>query len=561
MNRFIIVIISVLILILPCPAFAAAGMVEEHYGWISLLPPIIAIAIALVFRQVIPSLIFGIWIGAWSLYGFTAGGALQAVLDIGQRYLLEALADEGHAAVILFTMFIGGTVAIVSKNGGIKGVVDAIVSWISNRRRAQMGTVALGLAIFFDDYANSIIVGNTMRPVIDRLKVSREKLAYLVDSTAAPLACIAIITTWVGFLVGLIEDNISSLDPDAEPVLMYFASLPYSFYPILALVFVGIVTWTGRDFGPMLTAERRAVEGKNEHSDDIKVDEEFAIKKGVTTQARNAIIPISVMVLGVFFGLYYTGTTAIAEAAEITVSSATISDIVGAADSYKALVWASFAGTVVAIVMSISSKTLSLEESVDAWLSGAKTMVTACAILLLAWSMAAVTAELGTAKYLVEFLDGQLPFQMLPAVVFVLAALTAFSTGTSWGAMGILMPLVLPLAYALITKDGAIDQSQLHIVYSSIACVLSGAVWGDHCSPISDTTILSSVASGCNHIEHVRTQMPYALVVGAVAFGTGTIPSAFGVPWWVCLIMGSLFLYAVMRFVGRRAEDSLNVTC
>jgi len=554
-----ILIAATLLAGFPVGAAGTAAEAAVDYGWLSILPPMLAIAFALIFRQVIPSLVLGIWVGAWTLYGFSPSGALQATLDIGQVYALDALADEGHAAIILFSIFIGGAVAVVTRNGGMAGIVEAIIGWISNRQRAQLGTAGMGLAIFFDDYANTMVVGNTMRPVTDRMKVSREKLAYLVDSTAAPLACVAFITTWVGFMVGLIGDNISELDPTAQPYLMYLSSVQYSFYPILALFFVGLVAWSGKDFGPMLTAEAKMLEtsGGDGETSEVKLDDEFVPKTGVQPQARNAIIPIGVLILGVFASLYYTGMQSITEAGEIPLDAIALRDIIGAADSYKALMWASFLGSLVAIIISVGGKTLSLEEAVEAWMGGAKAMVAACAILVLAWGLSAVTDSLGTSTYLVAFLGDDLPVALLPALVFILAAITAFSTGTSWGAMGILMPLVLPLAYTFISQDGAVDQSQIHIVYSSIACVLAGAVWGDHCSPISDTTVLSSLASGCNHIEHVRTQMPYALLVGAVALGTGTIPAAFGVPWWLCLIVGAGILYMVMRLAGVSAEDKV----
>jgi Na+/H+ antiporter NhaC len=239
----------------------------------------------------------------------------------------------------------------------------------------------------------------------------------------------------------------------------------------------------------------------------------------------------------------------------VTGEGETITDIVGSADPYKAMMWASFAGALVAAGMSIGQKILSAHETVDAWYGGARATLFGMIVLILAWSMSAVTADLNAKGYLISILGDALPAALVPAVVFVLAAITAFSTGTSWGTMGILLPLVLPLTWAVLTVNGMADPSGMHILYSAIACVLAGAVWGDHCSPISDTTVLSSIASGCDHIEHVRTQMPYALLVGSVAIAVGTIPGGYGLPPWLSLLAGIAILILVLRYFGRHAVE------
>jgi len=260
----------------------------------------------------------------------------------------------------------------------------------------------------------------------------------------------------------------------------------------------------------------------------------------------NAFLPIIVLVVGLGLGIVITG------------EGETITDIVGSADPYKAIMWASFAGALVAAALSIGQRILSAHETVDAWYGGARATLFGMIVLVLAWSMSAVTGDLNAKGYLISILGDALPAALVPAVVFLLAAVTAFATGTSWGTMGILLPLVLPLTWAVMTVSGMADPSGMHIMYSAIACVLAGAVWGDHCSPISDTTVLSSIASGCDHIEHVRTQMPYALLVGAVAIAVGTIPGGYGLPPWVSLLVGAAILVGILRFFGRNADESVN---
>lgn len=523
--------------------------------WISITPPLLAIALALLFRQVIPALFLGLWLGAWAIQGFSFSGLWIGLLDSFQVHLLNSFADADNAAVILFSLMIGGMVGIISRNGGMHGIVKHIVAWADNARHACMATAAMGLTIFFDDYANTLVVGNTMRPVTDSMKISRAKLAYLVDSTAAPVACIFLVTTWIGYEVGLIGNTISYIpDLNEEAYLMFLSTIPYSFYPILCIVFVFMIAWSGRDFGPMRQSEALARErGINTESNDdssMATDcEPIEPIEGKPQRAINAIIPIAVLVFAVMGSLYVTGR------ASSEVADPGLRDIIGAADSYKSLMWGSLVGMVTAVIMTLAQRIMNLEEVVGAWYKGLRSMLYAMVILLLAWSLGGVTETLQTAEFLVEALGESLPVTFVPLIVFLLAAGTAFATGSSWGSMGILIPLVIPLTWAIMKTSGMSGPDDMHLLYSAIACVLAGSVWGDHCSPISDTTILSSMASGCDHIEHVRTQLPYALVVGGVALLAGTLPSAFGLPWWLGIAIGIAALFAILRTFGKTPEN------
>jgi len=413
-------------------------------------------------------------------------------------------------------------------------------------------TGLLGISIFFDDYANTLIVGNTMRPVTDRLRISREKLAYIVDSTAAPISCLAFVTTWIGYEVGLVGTAIEGIEGFNQGAYSVFLnSIPYSFYPLLALFFVFVVAFSRRDFGPMYDAEKRARETGEVLGKEAKVDEaasegeELKPPEGTENRAYNAVIPIVVLVATVLAGLYATGSAAVGP-------DAGLRKIIGEADSYAALMWGSLLGVLTAAALSLGQGILDLEQTVDAWYEGLKSMLFAMIILVLAWGLSNITEVLHTADYLVSILGEWLPAGVVPGIIFVLAAATAFATGSSWGTMGILMPLVIPLAWGVLAADGLHTEAEYHhIIYSAVSAVLAGAVWGDHCSPISDTTILSSMASQCDHIEHVRTQLPYALFAGGIAIALGTLPAGFGVAWWLCLPIGALALIAGVRVFGR----------
>lgn len=534
----------------------AEASVRVLPGWISLTPAFLAIAVALLLRNVLPALLIGLWLGATALEGFTLSGALQGLLNVFAVFIVNALANPDHAAIIAFSMMIGGMVGIITRNGGMTSVVRMIVSRAKTAVGGQVSIWLMGLMIFFDDYANTMVVGNTARPITDHLKISREKLAYIVDSTAAPVVCLALITTWIGYEVSLIDQALKGIDELAgyAAYSVFLSTIPFSFYPILAVFFVIVVASTGRDMGPMYKAELRARQGAVQ---PLAADELPAMtgdtlepKDNIPLRAANAFIPILVMIVGLGLGLYVTGTSALGPGEHA------VRDIIGASNAYQAMMWSSFIGALTAATLSIGQRILNAHETVDAWYGGARATLFGMITLILAWSMSDVTAALDAKGYLISILGDTMPVAFVPAIVFVLAAITAFSTGTSWGTMGILMPLAIPLAWAVMTVNGMADPAGMHILYSATACVLAGAVWGDHCSPISDTTVLSSIASGCDHIEHVRTQMPYAMLVGMVAIALGTIPAGYGLPPWVSIIVGGALLFGLLRYFGRKADDA-----
>lgn len=563
--------------------------------WLSIVPPLVAIFLALVFKEVIVSLFIGVWAGA-----FIAGGmrveslyySLLSLMEVVQIYVIEALADSGHLSIIVFSMLIGGMVAIISRNGGMAGVVLAFSKYAYSARSSQFITWLLGVAIFFDDYANTLIVGNTMRSVTDKFRVSREKLAYIVDSTAAPIAAVAFITTWIGAELGYIDDGLrqiaerSGMELGLTPYGVFLSSLKYSFYPVLTMAFILMLVYTRRDYGPMYVAEQRARKTGalfNSRSEAESEDmENLDPVAGAPLKWYNAAIPVLLVILVTLFGLLDTGLAATySELADLGAAPASqgwgdvwasiaqlpdtgnsffmkMGKIVGNSDSYVALLWASLSGVIAALLLTVGARIMKLVDAISAMTTGFKAMLPAVLILTMAWSLAATTKELHTATFLTTALQDNINPYAMPPIIFVLAALISFSTGSSWSTMAILYPIAIPTTWAICMAQGVGEAQSIELLLNVIATTLAASVLGDHCSPISDTTILSSLASDCNHIDHVRTQLPYALTVGAVALTACGLSTLMGGGWTVCLLLlavGLAVLFAVVRYLGKPVPE------
>lgn len=533
------------------------------HGFLTIIPPLIAIGLALIFKDVLIALFIGVFSGALLVSGYDFFAALFRVVD---KYVLEAVSESDRASIIIFTFLLGGMVGIITKSGGVNGIVNALSRRVKSSRGTQFYTWLMGILIFFDDYTNTLVVGNTMRPLTDKWKVSREKLAYIVDSTAAPVACIAMISTWIGFEISLISQSLKAYQVDLDAYNLFLSSLPYRFYPILAMLFVFLILWLRRDFGPMLKAEKRARAGQviAEKAVPLSDFESEGLAPSRFTPSRwfNGLIPIFVVIGTTFIGLYFSGKASLAEAGnpignlsfwEIITGGDFIKNlgsIISSANSFKVLLWASFMGVFSAFVLTWSQRILKLREVVSSFVQGMKSMMMAIVILVLAWSLGVVLGELRTADFLVSLLSEHLPFQLFPAIVFIFSAFIAFSTGTSWGTIAIMYPLVIPVVIAVLRT--APDFESMLIM--TIASVLGGAVFGDHCSPISDTTIMSSMASSCDHIDHVKTQLPYALLIAVIALVVGILPVSFGVPYFLALaaVIGVAILFLLL--VGKSPE-------
>jgi Na+/H+ antiporter NhaC len=521
-------------------------------GLLSILPPLVAIALALTVRQVVFSLVSGIWLGAVFRFDYDLFGGVFRVLD---HFVLDAMSERNHVQIILFSLLFGGMVGVITRNGGARGVATAITRLARTAVGGQLAAWGLAFFLFFDDYANILVRGNLMRPITDRLRVSREKLSFLVDTGAATVASIFLISTWIGYEVGLIDQALRSIGSDQNAYSLFVRTIPYRFYPLLALAFAFLAIVLRRDLGSMAAAEIRARrEGKvlregAEPATDLAEGAGFS--EDVPARWINGLVPVATILVVGLGGLYLTGTDS------LTARGATsygLGDIVSAADSYVSLLWASLAGCLVAVLASILQRILTLAQAMEAWVQGLKSMVLAMLILVLAWSLGSVTQELHTADYLVQILRGVLSPYWLPVLTFAIASGVAFSTGTSWATMAILMPIVIPLAHTLSGDAGLAHGEADRVLLGVVSSVLAGAVFGDHCSPISDTTILSSMASACDHIDHVRTQLPYALIAACVGMAVGDIPTAYGLSPWISLAAGILILAIILRVFGHSVE-------
>jgi len=529
--------------------------------WFSVIPPLIAILFVLIFKEVFTALFIGILVGTATIFWYQDTALLPAIFKglfaIIDTYIIESLTERGHMSIIVFSMLIGAMVNIITRNGGMKGIVNILSKYANNPRSGQFITWLLGIAIFFDDYANTLVVGNTMRPVTDKLKISREKLAYIVDSTAAPITAIAFVTTWIGAELSYIQDGINTIGLTESAYGIFISSLKYAFYPIFTLIFILILIRKQVDFGPMYHAEKKARLAKDiDLNDDSNTFSnklnELDVPEHIKPRWYNAAIPVFIIIFGTFAGLLYTGwDQSVWDDGTISFSTK-LSTVIGNSDSYKALLWSSISGVLIAILLTLVQKILDLKTTIDSMINGFRTMLTAIVILVLAWSIALVTKHLHTADFISQSLVSiNLSPQFIPAFTFILGALVAFSTGSSWGTMAILYPLILPASWLIAQNFGMDHESSLAIFYNVVSAVLAGSVLGDHCSPISDTTILSSLASSCNHIEHVRTQLPYALTVGSVSIIIGTIPAAYGISSWILFPIGILIMFLIVKLVAK----------
>ena len=548
---------------------ATLGFAEEvdlatinagKFGILTLIPPLVAIVLAFITKNVVVSLFIGILSGSFiiNISGSNPFAALiNAFLDVVDR-AVGSLADPWNAGIILQVLAIGGVINLVAKMGGAKAIAEALARKAKTAKSTQLITWFAGLLVFFDDYANALIIGPMMRPVADKMKISRERLAFIIDATAAPIAGLAIVSTWIGLEVGLIGDAFNGIGVEADAFGVFLNTIPYRFYNILILVFIVITSLLLKDFGPMRKAEIRSRQGRSMDSEiamDSSEHSDLEPKEGVRLSIWNAIIPIGTLIIAALVAFYYSGYSAIMGGDDATLiqlftdspfTFTAIREAFSASDASVALFQSALLAGIVAIVMAVVQKIFTVSEAIDAWVDGMKTLVITGVILILAWSLSSVIKELGTAKYLIKLLSGSFPAFLLPSLIFVLGAIISFSTGTAYGTMGILMPLAVPLAHSI--------NPEMSFIVVNTSAVLTGAIFGDHCSPISDTTILSSMGAGCNHIDHVRTQMPYALFTGAITILFGYIPAGLGMPIYIVLPLAILAVFVGVQIFGKKVD-------
>jgi Na+/H+ antiporter NhaC len=528
----------------------------------ALFPPLVAIVFAILFRRPVLALFSGVLLGAFLVRIVAGAGvfgaAFGSVGDVVGTYFRNELVSPERYQIILFVVLMLAMVGVITRARGIRGVMNSIAVLARDVRRTQISTYLMGLAVFFDDYANTILVGSTMRPLSDRFRVAREKLAYIVDSTAAPVAGISVFSTWIAFEVSTFSAQLpaAGLDP-GDGYAVFLQTLPYRFYCLFTLFFVGLVVFSGRDFGPMRTAEQRARAGKilRDGANPMvgKAATELDQAPGIVPRAAVALVPLAVFIGVTLFEILRVGGAFAMQGELFTLQGMTT--VLYDGSGSRPLMIGSLAGLAVAALLAAMSG-IARDVPAAAW-STVRSMGVAIVILYLAWMIGAVCDELNTAEYLSAVLSDRLPPAALPALLFVLAGVIAFATGSSWSTMTILLPLVVGLAFSL--GEGASIGGHVLMVIS-IGAVLEGAIFGDHCSPISDTTVMSSIASASDHIDHVRTQVPYAVTTMVAALAVGYLPAAVlgssGRPWlpFLLLALGAALLVGVMLAVGRPVD-------
>ena len=546
------------------------------YGVWTLIPPLLALLLAFLTRNVILSLFLGVLSGAWML-ALVSGdllGSITGAFFNSTDYFIGTLADRWDAGIIMQVLVIGALIALITRMGGMRAIADLVVKIAKGPRSAQITMWISSWVIFFDDYANALIIGPIMRPLCDKFRISREKLAYIVDSTAAPVAGIMLISTWIGTELVNINQGLEIAGIAGVTAYgIFIDTIPYRFYNIMALFFVFATAFLLRDFGPMLKAEMRArttgetINPGSEVMDTEKVvDEEkeeikenYAIlktsKKVTPPNIWNAIIPVGVLIVSAVI-LFYTNGAATLDPeylAQLSFFDA-VREAYSNSDASIVLFQAGLLACIVAIIMGFVEKIFTLKDGIETWAHGMKSMLFVCIVLILAWSIGSVIGDLGTAHFLVSNLSDALPQFIVPALIFIIAAVVSFATGTAYGTMAILLPLCIPLAAAIVGITGmeisnAIPEYTYILMCSS--AVLTGAIFGDHSSPISDTSILSSMGAGCSLIDHVMTQIVYALTVGVVVIA-GYILVGLGLNVWITLLIMAAILVLVLLFVGKK---------
>ena len=532
--------------------------------WYSLVPPMLAIVLAFLTHHVLASLGIAIVVGGLLTAVPQAPLSAAAWLE-GLRtvcvYVIDTAANTTNLQILAFIPPIFVMVEIIIASGGFSGIIVWFLKRVKSGKSAQLATAAMGILCFIDDYASAIIVGSMMQPITDRFRVSREKLAFLVDATSAPISGLAVISTWIAYEVGLFADVSQKLGMGKTGYSMFFDALSFRFYCLIMIAFIFVQIIAGREFGPMKAAEDSAK--ANAKTADTDTSSSKAVGDSVSLaelklsgRAINALLPLGGLILFHITGLWIDGNgPAKLGQAGLLFSWVYWREVISSAQhSHVILFCAALFGVTLALLCGRLSGSLRTSALPGCFYRGIKRAATPSVILILAWSLKNCCDSLGTGEFLIRVLAGRVSPCWFPPILFVVACLTAFATGTSWGTMAILIPTAIPIAFAL---DGRVYGLTTMI---SLGAVLDGAIFGDHCSPISDTTIISSTASSCNLMQHVRTQLPYSLLVAGLALVCGYVPSAAGLAarWSLSLAIFVLlcFFVAVKAATGTGGETA-----
>lgn len=540
-------------------------------GVISLIPPLLAVVLAFLTKEVVTSLLAGSAAGFYLLASMQSpgishlAGNLVSTTTLFCRALIAVMSDPWKCGVLLLCLGVGGLIAVINRTGGFVAFAKKLTARAATSRAACLIAQALGLIIFFDDYANSLIVGPVMRPITDKMKVSRERLAYIVDSTAAPVSGIAIISSWIAAELSAIESGFKLAGVEASAYNTFIGSVPYSFYNLFCLGFVFLGIYMMRDYGPMLRAEVRARGGEPLRRGSLPTESTILKIESQSEHAKEgsvwaAILPVVLLCTLAFVGFYRNGLQNARVAGLLNgdeeFSLHTLSVAFGSADTSFVLLSAVVVASLLAIMMGTFSRRFTFVKGVEIFIEGAQQLLVTAIILALSWSLAFAVERLGTCYFIVEIVTLGLPYWLVPSMIFLTCCLVSFAAG-SYGTMLIVMPMAVPIAYSVAGGSGIGHAEQF--IFACVAAVLSGSIFGDHCSPITDTTILSSIGAGCENMDHVKTQLPYALTVAGISTLLGTLPAGLGVPVWISLTLGLGACALVLRLFGKNPDKIYNV--
>ncbi len=535
-----------------------------NFGIWGLIPPILTITLAFITKDVIVSLFLGIIVGALIVAG---GNPFAAILNLTDL-MADVLSDGWNIRIFLFCALLGGLVGMLSRTGS----AHAFGMWARKKLHSPKTSLLLawfcGLIIFIDDYFNSLAVGTVMRPIADKNKVSRAKLAWVLDSTAAPVCILVPISSWVITVMSIVKGSDGFESFGISEFAFFIKAVPYNIYAILTLIMVLTIIITNRDFGPMKRSQRLAEEGKlfNPAFGDAPGEVEI-VTSGRAGKAKviDMLLPIIILIASALIMFPVTTYLATIDGESITTlgqaaASMTLGDAFNNTDASMALWYAVIITVAFTYVYYLLRGLFKIKEASEALINGIKSMVPALVILVMAWSIGTIIKSspedggLGLASFLSEVVvGGGFPLALVPAIVFILSALIAFATGTSWGTFAIMIPIVMPIAVGLASSKGLSDAASLNATLICVSAVLGGAVFGDHASPISDTTILSSTGAGCPHLEHVATQLPYAVTVAVCSFigfligGFTLSPIAAWITAIACFVAAMIFLPKVLK--------------
>ncbi|RKU27343.1 hypothetical protein C6497_11375 [Candidatus Poribacteria bacterium] len=520
-------------------------------GWYSVIPPLIAITLAVITTKLFLSL--GVAVGSglilsWTQQNFSIYGFFSELIWFTRAVTISNDGiDLFNMWVILFVLFMMSMISVVIASGGIAGAISILSKLARGPRTTQFITSLMGSLIFIGDYSNAMLVGPTMRPLTDKYKVCREKLAYIVDSTSAPIAGLAFVSTWIGYEVGLFNSVADNIGLDSDGYSMFFDALPFRFYCILTILFVMINAISGRDYGTMRGASTRAKNTGQVSAPDAQAMGGISADLNVSenkNQLLSAFIPLTLL-----FGLILGGLWIDGKGTGSILSLTSWRDALSNANNVKILASAAITSFFAAILCGIFISRMPFYQIGKAIKDGLSGTLLPIAIILCAWGIKASCDKLVTGEYIASLLSDVVSPLWFPALVFVVASLTSFATGTSWGTMAILIPTAIPVAFTLDNDVYGIT------TIICLGAVLDGAIFGDHCSPISDTTILSAIVSSCDPMHHVRTQIPYALTVAFVALICGYLPAALGIPSYVGILIGlGIFILLFFGLLRLRTE-------